>query len=184
MTDIVKRLRADAESTDDIGLCADAADVIDALRQQLAEEHEAHLQAEQRWIEELNAAKADDLFAMRLLAESQAREKMLRDELFELANLHVVVYSQSPEGRAYMKKLGDLMASTDDTALQDLILKERTRAVDTYKHLQQELVLKAALAAERERCAKVCESFKGAKRAAVFNGELAKCAFAIRALGD
>ena len=34
--DIVERLRADAESTDDIGLCADAADEIARLRQQVA----------------------------------------------------------------------------------------------------------------------------------------------------
>ena len=58
MTDIVERLRVAAPLP--TGLYCEAADVIDALRQQLAEEHEAHLIAEQRWIEELNAAKADD----------------------------------------------------------------------------------------------------------------------------
>lgn len=35
MTDIVERLRADAESTDDIGLCAEAADVIENQRNRL-----------------------------------------------------------------------------------------------------------------------------------------------------
>lgn len=76
---------------------------------------------------ELTESRANDLFAMKLLAESQAREKVLRDALFELANLHVVVYSQSPEGRAYMKKLGDLMASSDDTALKAALKAERER---------------------------------------------------------
>lgn len=61
------------------------------------------------------------------LAAAQAREKVLRDALLELANLHVVVYNQSPEGRAYMKKLGDLMASTDDTALRAALKAERER---------------------------------------------------------
>lgn len=37
MNDIVERLRADAESTDDIGLCADAASEIERLRELLAE---------------------------------------------------------------------------------------------------------------------------------------------------
>ena len=61
------------------------------------------------------------------LAAAQAREKVLRDALFELANLHVVVYSQSPEGRTYMKKLGDLMASSDDTALNKLLAEGQAR---------------------------------------------------------
>lgn len=111
------------------------------------------------------------------LAASQAREKVLRDALFELANLHVVVYSQSPEGRAYMKKLGDLMVVSDDTAL------------------------KAALKAERERCAKVCDAEQahwekmrtGANKSAsehVLYGYSGRdesagaCAMYIRALGD
>lgn len=66
------------------------------------------------------------------LAAAQAREKVLRDALLELANLHVVVYNQSPEGRAYMKKLGDLMASTDDTALRAALANERFRIADWF----------------------------------------------------
>lgn len=90
------------------------------------------------------------------LAACQANNKVLRDALFELANLHVVVYSQSPEGRAYLKKLGDLMASTDDSAL------------------------KALLAAQRERC------FKAAKKASNNDASqlIQEILNAIRALGD
>lgn len=74
-----------------------------------------------------NTQPTDDTALNNLLAEGQANNKMLRDALFELANLHVVVHSQSPEGRAYMKKLGDLMASSDDTALRAALKAERAR---------------------------------------------------------
>lgn len=60
---------------------------IEKLEQQLFENHEGHLIAEQRWIEELTESKANDLFAMRLLAESQAREKVLRSALETMACL-------------------------------------------------------------------------------------------------
>ena len=73
------------------------------------------------------------------LAAAQAREKVLRDALFELANLHVVVYSQSPEGRTYMKKLGDLMASSDDTALRAELKAERERLAVIAEKLGKEL---------------------------------------------
>ena len=60
MTDIVKILRAmNEEGVNHVG---HAADVIDALIQQLLEEHEARLIAEQHRIEQM--------------AESQAREKV------------------------------------------------------------------------------------------------------------
>ena len=36
-TDLLARLRADAEYTDDIGLCADAAKEIEQLRQRVAD---------------------------------------------------------------------------------------------------------------------------------------------------
>lgn len=122
MTDIVERLRTiDISWSDEGELAAEAAVQIVGMRQEIAS-----IKAQ------LDESKANDLFAMKLLAESQAREKVLRDALFELANLHVVVHSQSPEGRAYMKKLGDLMASTDDTALNKLLAAERERCINCY----------------------------------------------------
>lgn len=254
MTDIVERLRADAESTDDIGLCSDAADEIvhlgiqidrqrqiiyelrseiqgwkdrwikenadhaedvatakheiDALRQQLFEEHEAHLIAEQKWIEKLASCQAriqelrsfvkssteyaignpafehvcrssDDSALNRLLAEGQAREKVLLDALENHQNMT----------RPIQQTIDALAQPIKDTALQDLILKERTRAVDTYKHLNQELVLKDALAAERELCKTTCQRVSDA-----LNGEYPddpsikfaadECVNAIGALGD
>ena len=82
------------------------------LEQQLFEEHEAHLIAEQRWIEKL--------------AECQAREKVLRDALVRYAN----TWTWNPD---YV--LAALAQPTDDTAL------------------------KAALAAERVRCAEAVDDF-------------------------
>ena len=91
-------------------------DEVERLERDLAAETKNKQQFERDWLE-----CCDKLLACRATCKS------LKDALFELANLHVVVYSQSPEGRAYMKKLGDLMAQIDDTALNRLLAEGQAR---------------------------------------------------------
>lgn len=74
---------------------------------------------------------------------------------------------------------------TDDELIK--LAREATgaRIADYFSMNVSELKRFAELvaAAEREACAKVCESFKGPHRADVFNAELSRCADAIRARG-
>lgn len=104
-------------------------------------------------------------------AAAQAREKVLRNHFAELAK---------PDRRGSYQWFRDYAARalaqpTDDTALQDLILKERTRAIESWTALH----MKAALASERERCvdALMCAESDA-------NLSLQECIDAIRALGD
>lgn len=91
------------------------------------------------------------------LAACQAREKVLRDACTGVvasifsnrleAYKEIVTYLKDDCAKA-------LAQPYDDSALQDLILKERTRAIESWKAIH----LKAALAAERERIATYFEN--------------------------
>ena len=116
----------------------------------------------------------------RELAASQAREKVLRDAVWVCME-HDKLHHGTNHNTVRLAELA-LSQPTDDSALQDLILKERVDAISKYKSLgelmnddaslnmmlEKEFTkgyergiagyhegLKIALAAERERCAKV-----------------------------
>ena len=164
MTDIVERLRSiDCSWSDEGELAAEAADHITHLGIELSQRaediHELHL--------ELAASKANDLYAMRLLAESQAREKVLIEQrnawkeiaeyryghsrLLQFEDVDYPVFGALDAwacGRHQILKIG---TPTDDSTLTMLMAKEfskgYTRGIGNYEDS-----LKIALAAERERC--------------------------------
>ena len=163
MTDIVERLRklgGDGSTGYGMPIASEAADRIAELERELAAETNNKQEFERDWLaccDMLNDERRVHLELEETLVEkleaAQAREKVLRDALFELANLHVVVHSQSPEGRVYMKKLGDLMASSDDTALKAAIQHGIAEFLErTGQYVTNDASRKAALKAERERC--------------------------------
>ena len=94
--ELIKRLRADAESTDDIGLCADAADLIEA---------------QQKRIQHLEMALADtealEIGTAERLAASQAQIKVLREAI----SLHLAHHEQ---GCVY---LDEALAATPEQSL-------------------------------------------------------------------
>ncbi len=84
MSNIVERLRADAESTDDIGLCAEAADRIVELERELAAETNNKQEFERDWLaccDKLNDERRIHLeleeTLVKKLESAQARENVL-----------------------------------------------------------------------------------------------------------
>jgi hypothetical protein len=111
-------------------------------------------------VDKCNGYIIDNARLSEQLAASQVREKVLRDAITSLIE-RFDLWTCSLTHRAWDIAIKDTLAAlnqpTDDTALKALIHRERVDTLDTYKALHQELVMKAALKAERERCAKKAE---------------------------
>lgn len=148
-------------------LLDDAADDIERLEAELAAEVEGHLGKEQVLIEQL--------------AASQAREKVLRDRL-----VYVDSYLEERDEN-FVNLRGDiaieLSMSTDDTALQTLLLEQHNAVVEEHRKVSDEF-LKAALAAERERCAIIAETPISGEQDDITMEAKDRVAKAIRELGD
>lgn len=221
MTDIVERLREYVESTDYINaepLCAEAADRIAELEQQLARQR---LQLEDYALSNIQDRQE--------LAAAQAREKVLRSLSNEL--LHQIDINDFTDSHGHsakmLKAVHDVMKyntqPTDDTTLNNLLaegqarekvlmvaieslvenvdrppdancschisppcndcvdyggLREAFEWVDTALAMPtDDTTLRAALKAERERCAKVCDEMNEGLSLLVNN-----CAATIRAV--
>ena len=173
---VVQRLRA--MNADGVGYVGHAADVIEALQADLRIEI---LQRERKLAEaDLFIAAVFDTceYAERVAAESQAREKEMTETLHRIAmNISGDTVPQVIAGEG-------LGRPSDDTALRQLLAAEFAKGYERGCSGYHE-GLKIALAAERERCAKVCEDEpERLSGDGVYRCDQQACADAIRALGD
>lgn len=82
MTDLIEKLRSYNPTSGYSRVMREAADHITCLGVELSQRAEDIHELQQ----ELAASKANDMYAMRLLAEGQAREKVLLSELERIRN--------------------------------------------------------------------------------------------------
>ena len=104
------------------GACrlTEVEDHIVRLEKELDEEREKRFEGNMLNSIELAESQKNDMYAMKLLAESQAREAKLRDFIFDYVDVE-------PNNERMLARYDTCVKPTDDTALREALKAEREK---------------------------------------------------------